>query len=276
MTPAEKRKQREERAKLKNYRNRLMALKDVVPNINELWQDNQKIVRFFESGEATKYEGQATSIPTKPIEKVSEKKKIETTLTPEIYQERKAQGINDRTIMAEFGLYVNKFTAWKKENGLAGKKLEGGRRAHKDFVPKSKEGVTEVVASKEAVKVDHSKEQVSELLELLEEKQKLLDAANLVIKINGADLEKAIAMEQNIKQQLELAQKAEKQALEELIQYQAEYRNLEVVSRNQRTELARVNEMLEKLKYTAQINVWLMKQHIGFVEQADLIAGGNQ
>lgn len=187
-----------------------MVLKDIVPNINELWQDNQKIVQFFEGGEGAKYEGKAIIKPTKTIDKVGKGKEIQTSLTPEIYKERKAQGLNDRAIMVEFGLYVNKFTAWKKANGLSGKKLEGGRRAHKDFVPKSKEGVTEVVAVKEAIEVDRSKEQVSELLELLEEKQNLLDAANLVIKINGADLEKAIAMEQNLKQQLDLAQKAEK------------------------------------------------------------------
>lgn len=276
MTPAEKRKQREERAKLKSYRNRLMALKDVVPNINELWQDNKKIVRFFEGGEVAKYEEQATSKPTKLIDKVGEKKRIETTLTPEIYQERKAQGINDRIIMAEFGLYVNKFTAWKKANGLSGKKLEGGRRAHKDFVPKTKEGVSEVVAAKEAIEVESSKEKTSELSDQLVESQKFLDSAKAVIKMREAEIERLMAKEVSLREQLLLAQKAEKQALDELIQYQAEYRNLEVDYRNQGTELARVKEMLEKLKDTAQINVWLMKQHIGFVEQADLMAGGNQ
>ena len=237
MTPAEKRKQKEERAKLKSYRNRLMALKDIVPNINELLQDNQKIARFFEGGEVAKYEGQATTKPTKPIDKVDKNKRIQTKLTPEIYKERKAQGINDRAIMAEFGLYVNKFTDWKKENDLMGQKLEGGRRAHKDFVPKTKEGVTDVVATKEETITEQSK-----------------------------------ANEERLIEQLELAQKAEKQALEKLIQYQAEFRKLEVDYRNQSTELARVKEMLEKLKHTAQINVWLMKQHIGFVEQADLMA----
>lgn len=238
MTPAEKRKQKEERAKLKSYRNRLMALKDIVPNINELWQDNQKIVRFFEGGEVAKYEGKAIIKPTKQIDKVGNNKEILTKLTPEIYKERKAQGINDRAIMAEFGLYVNKFTAWKKANDLMGQKLEGGRRAHKEFVPKTKEGVTDVVATKEETITEQSK-----------------------------------ANEERLTEQLELAQKAEKQALEELLQYQAEFRKLEVDYRNQSTELARVKEMLEKLKHTAQINVWLMKQHIGFVEQADLMAG---
>ncbi len=239
MTPAEKRKQREERAKLKGYRNRLMTLKDDVPNITELLEDNQKLVHFFVSGEIAKYEGQATLKPTKQIDKVGKNKGIQTKLTPELYKERKAQGVNDRAIMAEFGLYANKFTAWKKDNGLMGQNLEGGRRAHKDFVPKTKEGVTDVVATKEETTTEQLK-----------------------------------ANEERLTEQLELAQKAEKQALEELLQYQAEYSKLEVDYHNQSTELARVNEMLEKLKYTAQINVWLMKQHIGFVEQADLMAGG--
>ncbi|MFZ0578204.1 MAG: hypothetical protein WAM41_11940, partial [Psychrobacillus psychrotolerans] len=65
------------------------------------------------------------------------------------------------------------------------------------------------------------------------------------------------------------SQEAERIAIQELIEYQDEYRKLEVDYRNQSTELDRFKRMLERLKHTEQINVWLMKQHIGFVEQAD-------
>ena len=66
------------------------------------------------------------------------------------------------------------------------------------------------------------------------------------------------------------SQEGERKAIQELIEYQDEYRRkLEVDYRNQSTELDRFKRMLERLKHTEQINVWLMKQHIGFVEQAD-------
>lgn len=61
MLPAERKKQKEDRAKLRGYRNRLMLLKDLVPNINELLQDNAKIIQFFESDKATKYEAKLNS-----------------------------------------------------------------------------------------------------------------------------------------------------------------------------------------------------------------------
>lgn len=264
MTPAEKRKQKEERAKLKVYRSRLMDLKDVVPNTAELMEDNKKLLEFFEGGKGQKFEGQVTIKPSNPIEKVNKEKKIQNGLTVEIYKELKANGLNDRTIMADYGLYPNKLTAWKKANGLDKLSLESGRGPRKEAVAKPEK----------AVEVDQTKEKTNELSEKLIESQKFIDSAKAVIKMREIEIEKLKAKEAILIEQLLLAQKAEKQALDELIQYQAEYRNLEVDYRNQSTEQVRLKEMLEKLKHTSQINVWLMKQHIGFVEQADLMAGG--
>lgn len=258
VTPAERRKLKEDRAKLTGYRNRLMLLKDTVPNINVLWQDNSKIVKFFESGEAAKYEAKLKGNTGKPLDKKPKPLKVKTELTVELFKDLKAKGINDRTIMADYGMHSNQLTAWKKANGLTGIRLEGGRPAHKDKQPKPKSEAKNLAVAAVEVKVDGASEY-----------QRVLDEANLYIKGLKAEVEGLKEHNGKMSMQLELAQKAERQAIDELIVFQAEYRNLEVDYRNQSSEVTRLKAMLDKLKRTEQINVWLMEQHVGFVAQLD-------
>lgn len=258
MTPAERRKLKEDRAKLTGYRNRLMLLKDIVPNINVLWHDNSKIVKFFESGEAAKYEAKLKGNTGKPLDKKPKPLKVKTELTVELFKDLKAKGVNDRTIMADYGMHSNQLTAWKKANDLMGISLDGGKPAHKDKQPKPISEVENLAVGAVEVKVDSASEY-----------QKVLDEANLYIKGLEAEVEGLKEHNNKVSSQLEIAQKSERQAIDELIVYQADYRKLEVDYRNQSSELTRVKAMLDKLKRTEQINVWLMEQHVGFVSQLD-------
>lgn len=307
MTPAERRKLKEDRAKLTGYRNRLMLLKDTVPNINVLWQDNSKIVKFFESGEAAKYEAKLKGNTGKPLDKKPKPLKVKTELTVELFKDLKAKGVNDRTIMAEYGMHSNQLTAWKKANGLTGIRLDGGRPAHKNKQAKPKTEAKKVTVAAVEMKVDgtseiksllkeakdkiesleteladykgqahHWKDAAETLEKELEETNILASGKTLEVtesktirKSMEDEIEQLRSWNSKISEQLELAQKAERQAIDELIVFQAEYRNLEVDYRNQFSEVDRLKAMLDKLKRTEQINVWLMEQHVGFVAQLD-------
>lgn len=98
--------------------------------------------------------------------------------------------------------------------------------------------------------------------------QKIKELENEIGRKGIASLDQ-IERNSQLMDQFAKSQEAERIAIQELIEYQDEYRKLEVDYRNQSTELDRFKRMLERLKHTEQINVWLMKQHIGFVEQAD-------
>lgn len=273
MLPAERKKLNVERAKLKGYRNRLMLLKDLVPNINELWQDNAKIIQFFESGKVNEYEdklngsnesrGKSAAVKTKP--------KLKTELTFEKFKELKAAYVNDKTIMEDYGINSNKLNAWKKENGLIGKTIPKGSGV---LAKKLKEKGSSVVTTA----VDYQAE-----LNIAQLQIKALESDIESYKLQAAYLkneegvleQKSIALQSQIERnsqlmdQLAKAQKAEREAIQELIDYQDEYRKLEVDFRNQSSELARFKIMLDRLKHTKQVNVWLMKEIIGLVDQAD-------
>lgn len=268
MTPAERRKLKEDRAKLTRYRNRLMLLKDVVPNINALWQDNSKIVKFFESGEAAKFESRLTIKPGKPMDKPREPLKVVTDLTPEIFRELKKNGTSDKLIREQYKMHTNQLIAWKKANGVDNLNLPNGifqRKKHKEYMEKVASDV--VKAAVEIKEVDANtvrkiEQDYKERITTLNLKNKQLEKSLVDSGENIAELEETA----------ETALKAQKQALEELSEFQIEYRKLEVDYRNQSSELTRVKAMLEKLKRTEQINVWLMEQHIGFVAQLDEVA----
>lgn len=131
MKPAERKKLNEYRAKVKGYRIRLMALANKVPNVNELWQNEDKMVQFFESKEVEKYEamltssnesrGKSATIKTKP--------NFKTELTVEKFKELKAAYVNDKTIMKDFGMNANQLNAWKKANGVIGMSIPKGAGA---------------------------------------------------------------------------------------------------------------------------------------------------
>lgn len=273
MLPAERKKQKEDRAKLKGYRNRLMLLKNLVPNIDELWDDNAKIIQFFESGNAAKYEAKLTSSnesrgksPT-----VKTKPKFKTELTVEKFKELKAAYVNDKTIMNDYRMNANQLNAWKKANGLIGMSIPKGAGA---LAKKAHEKGSSIVTTA----IDYQAE-----LNVAQRQIKALESDIESYKLQANSLrekedmlqQKSIALQSQIERNSQLmdqfanAQKLEREAVQELIIYQGDYRMLEVDYRNLSTEMARYKTMLDRLKHTEQINVWLMKQHIGFVEQAD-------
>ncbi|MFJ7971288.1 hypothetical protein [Psychrobacillus sp. NPDC096389] len=275
-----------ERAKLRGYRNRLALLKDTVPNINELWQDNTKIMEFFESGKAAEFEARLTIKHGKPIDKVRKPLKVETKLTPKLFKDLKAKGINDKIIRADFGLNINQLVAWKKANGLTGLNLQGGKPSDKKKTDKGDvevakatveaklDGMAELqnVIQEAKIQIEGLEQEKRDALNLVEEHKEQLHASNLKIRQLEASLEQMSGKVSKYIETAEIANKGEKQAITELLNFKEDYRKLEVDYLNKSGELTRVKEMLEKLKYTSQINVWLMKQHVGFVEQADEMA----
>lgn len=274
MKPADRKKQKEDRAKLKGYLNRLMLLKDLVPNINELWQDNAKIIQFFESDKATKYEaklnssnesrGKSPSVKTKP--------KIKTELTVEKFKELKAAYVNDKTILKDYGMNASQLNAWKKANNLIGMSVPkgAGALAKKRLQEKGSTVVTTAIDYKAELNIAQKQIKAQESdIESYKHQADRLKEDNAAFEKNSIALQAQIERNSQLMDQFAKSQKAEREARQELIEYQDEYRKLEVDYRNQSSEMDRFKIMLERLKHTEQINVWLMKQHIGFVEQAD-------
>lgn len=277
MKPAERKKLNEYRAKVKGYRIRLMALANKVPNVNELWQNEDKMVQFFESKEVEKYEAILTSSNENrgKSETVKTKPKFKTELTVEKFKELKAAYVNDKTIMKDFGMNASQLNAWKKANDLIGVSIPKGAGA---LVKKTKEKEATVVTTA----IDYQAELNIALRQIkalesdiesyklqstsLREKEDMLQKKNIA-------LQSQIERNSQLMEQFANAEKLEREAVQELIIYQGDYRKLEVDYRNQSTEIIRLRDLLEKLKHTEQINVWLMKQHIGFVEQADQVFG---
>ncbi|MCK1996463.1 hypothetical protein MPH47_04280 [Psychrobacillus psychrodurans] len=273
MKPAERKKLNEYRTKVKGYRIRLMALANKVPNVNELWQNEDKMVQFFESKEVEKYEAMLTSSNESlgKSETVKTKPKIKTELTVEKFKELKAAYVNDKTIMKDFGMNANQLNAWKKANGVIGMSI-----------PKGAGALAKKIQEKEAAVVTTAIDYQAELNIALRQ-IKALESDIESYKLQSTSLrekeeslqQKSIALQSQIERNSQLmeqfanAQKLEREAVQELIIYQDDYRKLEVDYRNLSTEMARYKTMLDRLKHTEQINVWLMKQHIGFVEQAD-------
>ncbi|KQL37153.1 hypothetical protein [Psychrobacillus sp. FJAT-21963] len=322
MLPAERKKLEEQRKNLKGYRVRLMILKDVVPNINELWSNNDKIIRFFESGEAEKYEAKYKGLNLKPgkaDDKEKQPLKVDTDLTADKYRELKTKGVSDKLIREQYKLNTNQLVAWKNANGVTDLVLSGGTPKHKKqkemeanlvkltvevYKELSGKGLSDKqIAERLNIKVgsvyqfkslNHLTKQAKPSTPVVEIAQKenvdshtafseetkvaavekddsveKLYEANLYIKALEVEVEGLKDHNNKMSMQLELAQKAERQAIDKLIAFQADYRNLEVDQRNQSSELTRVKAMLYKLKRTEQINVWLMEQHVGFVAQLD-------
>lgn len=204
-------------------------------------------------------------------QKLRKKPKIKTELTVEKFKELKAAYVNDKTIMKDFGMNASQLNTWKKANGVIGMSI-----------PKGAGALVKKVQEKEATVVTTAIDYQAELNIALRQ-IKALESDIESYKLQSTSLrekedklqQKSVALQSQIERNSQLmlqfadAQKAEREARQELIEYQDEYRKLEVDYRNQSTEITRLRDLLEKLKHTEQINVWLMKQHIGFVEQAD-------
>lgn len=257
--PAERKKLNDERAKLKVYRSQLMQLGDSVPNMQELMDDNVKIIAFFE-GEVSVQPKEVVKVvkKVKPLDKPKQVKQ-KTALTVEKYKELKESGLKDAAIMSEFKMTINQMSYWKTKNDLVGIKNPSGGVPKKSNKEKSEVGVSETTA-KEVV-IDYQGE-LNAALQKIKELESEIGRKSLAI-------HDQIERNSKLMDQFAKAEKAEREARQELIDYQTEYRKLEVDFRNQSTELARFKTMLDRLKHTQQINVWLMEQHVGMVKQAD-------
>lgn len=255
MLPAERKKLNDERARLKVYRNQLIQLADSVPNMQELMEDNAKILAYFEGGTV---EPKEVIKIVKPVDK-PKKTKPKTTLTIEKYKELKEKGLKDSAIMSEFKMSPNQMSYWKTKNNLVGTKNPGGRGPKKSIKEKSEMGVSETTVTD--VVINYQGELNAALL-------KIKELESEISKKSIASLDQ-IERNSRLMEQFAQAQKAEREARQELIAYQDEYRKLEVDFRNQSSEMVRYKTMLERLKHTEQINVWLMEQHVGMVKQAD-------
>lgn len=276
MTPAERKRRNEERDKLRGYRNRLMLLKDVIPNINELWESNEKIIEFFESGKAVEFESRLTIKPGKPIDKVRKPLKVETKLTVELFKDLKANGVNDKTIRADFGMNINQLVAWKRANGLTGLNLPGGNPSGKK--KEDKEDVEMTKASVE-VKVDGMAELQKVIQELkskidvlqlekenahvlVKDTEQQLKAQNLKIRELEASLEDSQGNISKYKEMAEIANNAERKAIQDLINYQEDYRKLEVDFRNQSSEIEKLKNDIEYLKPYQHMSLVVMERYL--------------
>ncbi|MEK3995658.1 hypothetical protein MKY29_12955 [Psychrobacillus sp. FSL K6-2365] len=272
MKPAERKKLNEYRAKVKGYRIRLMALANKVPNVNELWQNEDKMVQFFESKEVEKYEAMLSSNESRgKSAEVKKKPLIKTELTVEKFKELKAAYVNDKTIMKDFGMNASQLNAWKKANGVIGMSIPKGAGALVKKV-QEKEATVVTTAIDYQAELNIALRQIKALesdIESYKLQSTSLREKEDMLQKKGSALQSQIERNSQLMLQSADAQKGEREARQELIDYQDEYRKLEVDYRNQSTEMARYKTMLDRLKHTEQINVWLMKQHIGFVEQAD-------
>ncbi|MEK3993676.1 hypothetical protein MKY29_02890 [Psychrobacillus sp. FSL K6-2365] len=273
MKPAERKKLNEYRTKVKGYRIRLMALANKVPNVNELWQNEDKMVQFFESKEVEKYEAMLTSSNESrgKLAEVKKKPKIKTELTVEKFKELKAAYVNDKTIMKDYGMNANQLNAWKKANGVIGMSIPKGAGALVKKV-QEKEATVATTAIDYQAELNIALRQIKALesdIESYKLQADRLKEDTAAFEKNNVALQAQIERNSQLMEQFSNAQKLERESRQELIAYQDEYRKLEVDYRNQSSEITRLRDMLDKLKHTEQINVWLMKQHIGFVEQAD-------
>jgi len=195
-----------------------------------------------------------------PLKEETEVAKISV----EQYKKYQSQGLKDKEIAERTGVTINTLYQFKSANGLTAKK----------------KNVSEPVGTvDDTTKVDkvQLQETINKYYENHSEKAAELKASvQEPVKIAGIDHDESthLKLELEIQKlkgdvynQSQLRIKAEEQAR----LYTSDYRNLETDYLNSQSENKRLKEMLDKLKHTSQINVWLMEQHVGFVKQLDTV-----
>ncbi|KYG90328.1 hypothetical protein A0U40_18570 [[Bacillus] sp. KCTC 13219] len=109
------------------------------------------------------------------------KLKAMSKLTVGAYEDLKAQGKTDKAIMQQYGMYANKFNAWKKENGLVQERERNKSEVTTMIKSEPKVIAMEAVAAREA----KLKKEISELKETIEE---LLTERELLRKPKESDV----------------------------------------------------------------------------------------
>ena len=193
-----------------------------------------------------------------PLKEETEVAKISV----EQYKKYQSQGLKDKEIAERTGVTINTLYQFKSGNGLTAKKKD----VSEPVVPV---GVDKVQLQETINKYyENHSEKSAELKATIQEPVKIAgidhdESARLKLEL---EIQK---LKGDVYNQSQLRIKAEEQSR----LYTSDYRNLEVDYLNSQSENKRLKEMLDKLKHTSQINVWLMEQHVGFVKQLDAITG---
>lgn len=162
-------------------------------------------------------------------------------LTVNLYHDLRAQGLKDKAIAQHVEVSRATLNKFKNEQGLVAKREDANPVAEAELKAQQ--------APVEKKTVDE-KPQVHEVQIL-------------------AQYEK-----ERLEREAQLWRDRFKQKEDELMEFMGDYRKLENDFLNSQYESKRLLAMLDRLKRTEQINVWLMEQHIGFMEQLDAVAGG--
>lgn len=170
------------------------------------------------------------------------------TLTVDIYKRMKAKQLSDTAILKIIGWHTVGLTKWKHANGLI------------PTDPTKVEPVKVEVAEVETVEV------VPKYTSMLDDGchteadiEPILDYETIL------ENERANHREDIAKAQFMLHKKDAE--LSRLRPIEQDYRKLEVDYLNAERELKRLNVMLDRLKHTEQINLWLMEQKVEFHKQ---------
>ncbi len=178
-------------------------------------------------------------------------------ISVEAYNDLKATGLKDELIAKKLNISLKSLANFKRTNGLAIKrnvskdKLEGDNDTLEGV--EVKQMVDSYFETRKA-KTDELKESASPQLET-------------TTRINN--LEERLLESQSEIHRLSALNESLRTQNDKLRDYELDYRNLEADYLNGQNENKRLLEMLEKLKRTAEINVWLMEQHVGFMNQVE-------
>lgn len=202
-------------------------------------------------------------------------------LTVKAYVAYKADSRSDAWISNKYDIPTSTLTRWKRANGVSA----STRPQQAVQQPKGEKMMNDVVKKKEVSQVGYK--------EKYEELKLKYDSSKADVKFLkgemrvGAERWESTLNERDAKIKELEAQLASNSSSDDLQNeiysltaennrlknYERDYRNLEVDYLNERTENERLRTMLDRLKHTAQINVWLMEQHVGFHKQLDEVMG---
>ena len=168
-------------------------------------------------------------------------------LTVEMYNDLKASGLKDGDIAKRYNVTTGAIYNFKSVNGLSSKRIGSGKLQSKnnDVVEPNWNEVEQTVT-----KYFEKKNENQAPIDVEQLKNELIKKQD---EINYFSSQCESLKTQNDK----------------LRDYEKDYRNLEADYLNSQSENKRLLEMLEKLKRTAEINVWLMEQHVGFMNQVE-------
>ena len=196
-------------------------------------------------------------------------RKKQKTLTVEIYKGLKKQKVIDARIMEKYGFNTVNFTKWKHDNGLI---VKSANRKPQQAVQSTIEDKGDECMSEgqSAVEVDYKAK-----YEALKVEKELLKSAHVELTNNfdafqemhrdvvGVQNDTLQRMQQELADvQSTLGQQSRQVDQEEYLKLVVDFTDLE-------EENDRLKRMLERLKNTERMNLWMMEQYVGLYEQVD-------